>query len=286
MQLIWTSIALPTMLVLASNAAAVRDGPVRRFQNLAKILPPSTGEPSCEDLRVMWRFSRRQNRLAEMTNELPTHRDPFAYNVWEVLPRTRLLGTLRSGGRSWNRPVYGRIVQNAPKNHPRIANIETTQAYEDVLRYLGNTNDDNHNNRKGVASAFRLTGGLPRPNPISQSGSFQHLKQLIWAERAKELQEQRFLEESVLRNGELKPAKTSNHHRAGYGKQLYDERLPSGQVRYFEEEYAPPRYRSFAAPGPRKSYRYDHVSLTFSFFPILLTLTKFHYLLLERYEGT
>lgn len=40
-------------------------------------------EPSCEALRAMWRFSKRQSRAAEMTNELPTFRDPFAYNVWD-----------------------------------------------------------------------------------------------------------------------------------------------------------------------------------------------------------
>lgn len=28
-------------------------------------------------------FSKRQSRAAEITNEIPTYRDPFAYNVWE-----------------------------------------------------------------------------------------------------------------------------------------------------------------------------------------------------------
>lgn len=40
-------------------------------------------EPSCEQLRAMWRYSKRQSRAVEITNEIPTYRDPFAYNVWE-----------------------------------------------------------------------------------------------------------------------------------------------------------------------------------------------------------
>lgn len=40
-------------------------------------------EPSCEELRAMWRYSKRQSRAAEITNEIPTYRDPFSYNVWE-----------------------------------------------------------------------------------------------------------------------------------------------------------------------------------------------------------
>ncbi|CAG0924751.1 unnamed protein product [Notodromas monacha] len=36
-------------------------------------------EPSCEQLRAMWRASKRQSRAAEITNEIPRTRDPFVY---------------------------------------------------------------------------------------------------------------------------------------------------------------------------------------------------------------
>lgn len=50
-------------------------------------------EPSCEELKAMWRFSKRQSRAAEITNEIPTYRDPFSYNVWDsYYPRTRSIG--------------------------------------------------------------------------------------------------------------------------------------------------------------------------------------------------
>lgn len=50
-------------------------------------------EPSCEELRAMWIFSKRQSRASEMTNDFPTYRDPFAFNAWETYnPTTRSFG--------------------------------------------------------------------------------------------------------------------------------------------------------------------------------------------------
>ena len=50
-------------------------------------------EPTCEELRAMWRYSKRQSRAAETTNELPMYRDPFSYNIWETYPsRSQSLG--------------------------------------------------------------------------------------------------------------------------------------------------------------------------------------------------
>lgn len=43
-------------------------------------------EPTCEELRAMWRYSKRQSRAAEATNDLPMYRDPFSYNMWESYP--------------------------------------------------------------------------------------------------------------------------------------------------------------------------------------------------------
>ena len=40
-------------------------------------------EPSCEELRAMWQFSKRQSRASEITNEIPTYHDPFTFNVWD-----------------------------------------------------------------------------------------------------------------------------------------------------------------------------------------------------------
>lgn len=171
------------------------------------------GEPSCEELRAMWRFSRRQSRAAEITNEIPTYRDPFVYNLWEKYPRARsVVGSVRSNGRQWSRPIYGRIVQNAPSHHPRVQNAENTRAYEEVLRYLDNSKTDSESRRRLQSPSFRLSGGNLSPtNRLAQSGSFQHLKELIWAERAKELQQQRMLEEAAARTAALKDVHVPNH---------------------------------------------------------------------------
>lgn len=49
-------------------------------------------EPSCEELRAMWQFSRRQSRASEITNEIPTYHDPFSMNVWDPYYPTRTIG--------------------------------------------------------------------------------------------------------------------------------------------------------------------------------------------------
>lgn len=43
-------------------------------------------EPTCDELRAMWIYSKRQSRAAETTNDLPMYRDPFAHNIWDTYP--------------------------------------------------------------------------------------------------------------------------------------------------------------------------------------------------------
>lgn len=60
----------------------------------------------------MWRFSKRQGRASENTNEIPTYRDPFAYNLWEDQASIRSVG----GGKHRRPLVYGRLVHSvAPR---------------------------------------------------------------------------------------------------------------------------------------------------------------------------
>ena len=77
---------------------------------LAAVEDPK--EPTCDELRAMWRFSKRQSRAAQMSNEIPTYRDPFAYPLWDPRPASTGLavpsqnnprmGSLRNG-----RFIYG-----------------------------------------------------------------------------------------------------------------------------------------------------------------------------------
>lgn len=43
-------------------------------------------EPSCDELRAMWRYTKRQNRAAKTTNGYPLY-PPFNPNIW---PRTAM----------------------------------------------------------------------------------------------------------------------------------------------------------------------------------------------------
>ncbi|XP_026287692.1 uncharacterized protein LOC113213004 [Frankliniella occidentalis] len=158
-------------------------------------------EPTCDQLRAMWLFSKRQSRAAQITNEIPTYRDAFAY-TWESAMGGRggqgQSGTpdyahvrFRNGARAaYPGPVYGRIVENTPprwRNSPagRIRNFED-------------------NSPTGLASG-RLYSGQPHRTarisggglPPQQTGSFQHLKEMIRQERLREVQEQRLAEEAA-----------------------------------------------------------------------------------------
>jgi hypothetical protein len=62
-----------------------------------EVIVPNTldpNEPTCEELREMWLFSKRQSRASQMSNEIPTfQKNPFAENVWEpYYPTTRSIG--------------------------------------------------------------------------------------------------------------------------------------------------------------------------------------------------
>lgn len=68
-----------TPLLAASKKASANGG----SGEIAKAASLSLHEPSCEELRAMWQFSKRQSRASEITNEIPTYHDPFAYNIWD-----------------------------------------------------------------------------------------------------------------------------------------------------------------------------------------------------------
>ncbi|KAK9497423.1 hypothetical protein O3M35_004133 [Rhynocoris fuscipes] len=146
-------------------------------------------EPSCEELRAMWRYSKRQSRAAEITNEIPTYRDPFAFNVWEDYT-ARPRSAARGYARYRKPPVYGRVVHTTPYLRTPENFPERVRAFEEVARLFGTSNHPSTvQNRKTL---FRFGGGnAPIPHiqmHPSQAGSFQHLKELIRNERARELQ--------------------------------------------------------------------------------------------------
>ncbi|KAL3290299.1 hypothetical protein HHI36_023643 [Cryptolaemus montrouzieri] len=99
-----------------------------------------------------------------------------------------------------NRPVYGRVIHKVPSL--RIQDVaEKNRAFEELAQSYGRLPSGEPRRR---VTAFRFSGGgnprqLPAMGYPQHVGSFQHLKELIKTERARELQDQRLAEEDVAR---------------------------------------------------------------------------------------
>ncbi|KAG8251704.1 hypothetical protein J6590_074282 [Homalodisca vitripennis] len=208
---------LVSLYFLIASAASPRDKYNEHLPEVVKSVSPDLSkEPTCEELRAMWRFSKRQSRAAESTNEIPTYRDPFAYNVWEDHASVRSVG-----GRKIQRPyIYGRLVHNIQR--PRIPENtpDRIKSYEEVIKMITSSahNLKPHNRRK--PTSIRLVGGNNGLTQMhlnaQQTGSFQHLKELIQSERARELHEQKMSEENA-REGALQYQRMmQDQNTAGY----------------------------------------------------------------------
>ncbi|XP_050519052.1 uncharacterized protein LOC114337951 [Diabrotica virgifera virgifera] len=167
-------------------------------------------EPTCEELKAMWRFSKRQSRAAEITNELPMYRDPFRENVWTPYYATSRSVGGQKIGRFRTRPIYGTLITT-----PRSSD-ERYKAFQEVARLYGMPISSEP--RRKMTTTFRLPGG-GRIRTVGMSpvqGSFQHLKELIKTERARELEQQRASEEAAARAATLKELATGKQKTHGY----------------------------------------------------------------------
>ncbi|EDW83545.2 uncharacterized protein Dwil_GK13621, isoform B [Drosophila willistoni] len=214
-----------------------------------KTFPLGSQEPTCEELRAMWIFSKRQSRAAEITNEIPTYRDPFTYNVWEPLySNSRMLGSFRMGARERARsPVFGRVVSREPvmpsrvsfehrqrlvdpagPTNPGLASSNQARLYgsetrpQNGLTVSSSARRASKNRYMGVPAANMQgsggnTGG--NQNSVAVQGSFQKLKELIWTERAKELTQQRRDEEMAARVAVLKEIANGQNIQPAYKSQ-------------------------------------------------------------------
>lgn len=59
-----------------------------------KIIPPPppdeySDEPSCLELRLLWRASQRQNRMAQSAKSIPMAFDPFVFSAWDEYVKPR-----------------------------------------------------------------------------------------------------------------------------------------------------------------------------------------------------
>ncbi|XP_071571804.1 uncharacterized protein [Temnothorax nylanderi] len=189
-------------------------------------------EPSCDELRAMWRYTKRQSRAAKTTNGYPMY--SFNPNIWprtavfpdriklsrgytrDIVAPTRLKLREELEGRHAGRPrsraaggapIYGRMVHKAPAGN-RLRNAmrmspARMKIIENLSRHFGtvNTGPYTPNNRR---TSFRVGGISPQ---VPQAGSFETLKNLLQAERARELQEQHLAEEMIAKAAAFRESK-------------------------------------------------------------------------------
>lgn len=192
-------------------------------------------EPSCDELRAMWRFSKRQSRAAEMTNEIPTYRnDPFALNMWQPSkPRLSKQNKGRSPARyMYDRsgklirnsarngfgfpqflglgPVYGRMVHKEPELMDFGYPVQPPPNSQRRMQYRFPGPSPGNNSPPANAVVARMSGST-QLNSTPQRGSFMKLKELVWTERARELAHQRRQEEMQARAAVLKELANGGH---------------------------------------------------------------------------
>jgi hypothetical protein len=155
-------------------------------------------EPSCEQLREMWRQSKRHSRAAEATNEIPQYADPFARAAALHYGRQRQQQLGYSGAEPTLRPrqerrpvVYGRL-HSSPSSLDGQEVVDRPPRPFDVLRKLsrtesadgGSASSDGQNS--GARSGVVLYGEEDRsPFPKSPAkGSLQHLRELVREEQS------------------------------------------------------------------------------------------------------
>lgn len=64
-----------------------------------KIIPQPDNfldEPSCLELRLMWRTYQRQTQLAQSANNIPMAFNPFAFSAWEDYVKPRYINRQKS----------------------------------------------------------------------------------------------------------------------------------------------------------------------------------------------
>ena len=137
-------------------------------------------EPSCEQLREMWRQSKRHSRAAESTNEIPQYADPFARAAY-----ARQLAaepTLRP--RPERRPVvYGRLHSSPPMDSD-----DRAPRPFDVLRKLSRPESESGPSvPESSGSGGVVLYSEEDRSPFAKSpakGSLQHLRELVREEQA------------------------------------------------------------------------------------------------------
>ncbi|CAB3233228.1 unnamed protein product [Arctia plantaginis] len=210
--------------MLSPRTSRVRD------RELAKA-----DEPTCDQLKAMWRFSKRQARAPEIMNEVSSYRDPLMYNEWPVYTAIpRAAPRFRYQYPSMSREAYGRVVTKAPPN------VVRTPDYDEMFGMVPVPSSSGKVLRYSGPSRTRTTFVVP-----PQRDRFEALKKLIRQEHVRELQRKYEAEQKQ----ELKDLTSGRNDDYVYG--TYGEQEPRGmqplQMEYPADE--PTARHSKKPPG-------------------------------------
>ncbi|OAD54946.1 hypothetical protein WN48_05826, partial [Eufriesea mexicana] len=170
-------------------------------------------EPTCDELRAMWRYTKRQSRAAKTSTGYPLYHDPFSYNDWKSYSERSKLSLNYRGRLAGNAPIYGRMVHKAPAGS-RLRNgmRHPPRLYDKSTRFYGTINSYPPSPRRKLMDNFRMVGGgFHRMSQVPQAGRFQYLKELLHNERARELQKQHRVENLAEKTSTLKDSINDEH---------------------------------------------------------------------------
>ncbi|XP_076656704.1 uncharacterized protein LOC143361020 [Halictus rubicundus] len=196
------TVAVWTVFVLAFSSSPLATG--IRFIDPISTQSGNTGdvgekcvhltEPTCEELRAMWRYTKRQSNVANFDM-----RESYSEGA-EPSVNYRGGARNRAGGST---PIYGKVVHKVPSEsrlrngmrHPQRPHGKYQPFYGEINHYSPWISR---------RPSFRtMPGASPPPAQVPQAGRFEHLKELLFADRARELQKQH--------NAEEMAAKTSGY---------------------------------------------------------------------------
>ncbi|XP_076241240.1 uncharacterized protein LOC143183559 [Calliopsis andreniformis] len=157
-------------------------------------------EPTCEELRAMWRYTKRQSRAAKSSRGYSIYSDRFPYDMWnpysgrpKLTPNYQGKFIGKASNRAGGAPIYGRMIHKAPAGSILRNGMRHSLRPFDKTYFYGTVKPYTTSSRHRLSTA--RTGGSAPLFQVSQAGSFEHLKELLRAERARELQEHRKAEE-------------------------------------------------------------------------------------------
>lgn len=144
-------------------------------------------EPSCEELRKMWRHTKREMQQQQSEIESPRfktrYHEPFSYG-WKAQARPR--------NAIYSKPVYGHVVHSPDKFLYRNSIPNRYRSFHHVARMVGSS--DYYMpplSTPQQTTFFRIGNPVRRPVMpvrISPVGRFQELQNMLRNERANEMQ--------------------------------------------------------------------------------------------------